>query len=101
MKGIAVVADNSFLNKSASAGKVKESEERKLEKACKDFESFFVYYMLKTMRNSSPKSNFLGNSSEHDTYKMILDQKIAESIANRGGGLGIQKMLLDQLIKRK
>ena len=68
--------------------------EEKLKKACADFESIFISHMLKTMRSTVPqgKSNFSGK----DIYSTLVDQKVAEDLAKRGGGLGLQEMLLRQ-----
>ncbi|MBU8910844.1 MAG: rod-binding protein [Desulfobacterales bacterium] len=66
-----------------------------LKKACADFESIFISHMLKTMRSTVPqgKNNFPGK----DIYSTLVDQKVAEDLAKRGGGLGLQEMLLRQL----
>jgi len=72
-------------------------KEKKLEKACTDFEAILVYYMFKTMRQSIPKTNFLKQSAGKDAYEMMLDQKIAEDMASKGKGAGMQKALYEQL----
>lgn len=71
------------------------NSEEKLKKACADFEAIFIGYMLKTMRSTVPKSgsNFPGK----DIYSTMVDHKVAEDIAKRGGGIGLQEMLLRQL----
>ena len=53
--------------------------------------------MLKTMRETVPKSDFMGKAPGKDSYYMMLDQKIAEGVAVKGDGLGIQKILYKQL----
>jgi len=69
--------------------------EEKLKKACADFEAIFINYMLKTMRSAIPQS---GTSSPgKDIYSTMVDQKVAEDLAKRGGGIGLQEMLLRQL----
>lgn len=73
-----------------------EITQERLKKACADFESIFISYMLKTMRSATPKSG-LNEFPGKDVYTMLLDQKVSEDIARRGGGMGIQKMLLHQL----
>ena len=72
-----------------------EINEKKLKKACADFESIFINYMLKTMRRAIPQSGhkFPGK----DIYSTMIDQKVAEDLAKRGGGIGLQEMLLRQL----
>ncbi|MBW2560090.1 MAG: rod-binding protein [Deltaproteobacteria bacterium] len=77
-------------------GQQGEITEERLKKACADFESIFISYMLKTMRRTIPESG-LNDFPGKDTYTMLLDQKVAEDIAKRGGGIGLQEMLLHQL----
>ena len=72
-------------------------KEGKLKKACADFESILVYYMFKAMRQSIPKSGYLKESPGKDTYNMMLDQKVAEELANKGKGAGLQNTLFEQL----
>jgi len=83
----------------ASAGaEEKARQEKKLRKACADFESIFLYQMLKTMRNTIPQSGLTNKMTGKDTYQAMMDQKIAEELANKGG-MGIQGALYHQLQK--
>ncbi len=82
-----------------SLTKDKKEELQKIKKACQDFESIFTYYLLKNMRQTIPKSQNAVSSPGKDTYNMILDQKIAEDFSRRGNGLGLQKMLYEQITK--
>jgi peptidoglycan hydrolase FlgJ len=79
--------------------KEKKAEIGKIKKACQDFESIFTYYLLKTMRETVPKSSISSSSSGKDTYYMLMDQKVAEDLSKKGNGLGLQKMLFEQLTK--
>ncbi len=81
-------------------GQAPVDKEGKLKKTCADFESILVYYMFKAMRQSIPKSGYLKDSPGKDTYNMMLDQKIAEELANKGKGAGLQDALLKQLNNR-
>lgn len=77
-----------------------EGREKGLEKACADFESILIYQLLQTLRKTVPEGGYLSNkSSWGDTYTMMFDQKVAEDLAKRGGGIGLRKILLDQLDK--
>jgi flagellar protein FlgJ len=82
------------------AGQAPVDKEGKLKKTCADFESILVYYMFKAMRQSIPKSGYLKESPGKDTYNMMFDQKIAEELANKGRGAGLQDALLKQLNSR-
>jgi flagellar protein FlgJ len=80
----------------------KEAEkEKKLRKVCADFESIFTYYMFKTMRQSIPQSGYFKQSPGKDAYNMLFDQKVAEEMANKGKGSGLQQTLFEQLNKRR
>lgn len=76
------------------------AREKRIKKVCADFEAMLVFQLLKTMRQSSPKHGFLKPSQAQQTYEMMLDQKIAEELAYKGGGLGLQKMLYNQITER-
>lgn len=78
-------------------GQVPVDKEGKLKKTCADFESILVYYMFKAMRQSIPKSGYLKESPGKDAYNMMLDQKVAEELANKGKGAGLQNALFEQL----
>ena len=72
-------------------------KERQLKKACRDFEAVFTYYMLKTTRKTIPSGGVIGKVTGQDTYDMLMDQKIAEEASSRAKGLGLQKILFEQL----
>jgi peptidoglycan hydrolase FlgJ len=80
-------------------GKKKAEELKKIKKACQDFESIFTYYLLKTMRQTVPKGSTISGFAGRDTYNMIMDQKVAEDLSRKGNGLGLNKILYDQMTK--
>jgi flagellar protein FlgJ len=80
-------------------GKKKAEELKKIKKACQDFESIFTYYLLKTMRQTVPKGSSITGSAGRDTYYMIMDQKVAEDLSRKGNGLGLNKLLYEQMTK--
>lgn len=75
-------------------------QEKKLKKVCADFESMLVFQLLKTMRQTVPKNGLLKPSQGKETYEMMLDQKIADDLANKGQGLGLQKVLYNQITRQ-
>lgn len=78
-----------------------EQGERKIERlkrVCSDFESLFIYQLMKNMENTIPKSGVLRDMSGKDTYRLIMDEKVAEAIAHRGG-IGLAMILFSQLGK--
>ena len=73
--------------------------QEKLRKACADFESLFLNYMLKSMRSSVPEGGITGGSEEGRMFQSMFDEKLADQIAS-GGGLGLGEILLQQLGKK-
>src|SRR5207245_4829017 len=63
-------------------------------KAATEVESFFLYYLLKTMRQAIPKTGLL-HSKGGDTYVSLFDQEVANLAAKRGG-FGLAKTMESQ-----
>ncbi len=72
-------------------------KDRKLRKACADFEAIFISYLFQTMRKTVPESSYMTKMPGKDTYTMIMDQKLSQEMAQRGGGIGLQKLLYEQM----
>ncbi|MDD5426157.1 MAG: rod-binding protein, partial [candidate division Zixibacteria bacterium] len=77
-------------SKGPSSGNL-QTEKARLQKATREFESFFMYYMLKTMRktvpeNSLSENSFLAGSSGKETFTDIFDMEIARSVTRSSRG---------------
>jgi flagellar protein FlgJ len=82
----------------ADAASPEEAEkDRKLKKACADFESLFISYIFQTMRKTVPESNYMTKMPGKETYTMIMDHKLSQELAHKGGGIGLQKVLYEQM----
>ncbi|MBI3584558.1 MAG: rod-binding protein [Nitrospinae bacterium] len=74
------------------------ADEKKLKKLTADFESVFLYYVLKTMRDTVPKSGFIDGKNGEEIYRSMIDQEVAKSMADKRES-GISDMLFKQLKK--
>jgi flagellar protein FlgJ len=72
------------------------NSDRKIEEACSELESLFIYYLLKEMRATVPKSGFLGGGKAEDIYTSMLDSQLARDISSKGG-IGLSFLLRNQL----
>ncbi|HLE10324.1 MAG: hypothetical protein A2504_04500 [Bdellovibrionales bacterium RIFOXYD12_FULL_39_22] len=69
----------------------------------RDQEKQFVQMMLEQMNNSVPKNGLGlegengGDNSAMNYYNSILTSEHADVMSKKDGGLGVQKMILDQL----
>lgn len=82
------------------ARKAAAGQDEKLRQVCRDFEALFLYNLFKEMRQGVPRSGFLPSSPGKDTFEMMFDQKVAQDLAGKGEGIGLQKLLYEQLRRR-
>ena len=81
-----------------TAGKDSRSvRERALKRATREFESLFIYQMLKAMRRTLPQGGIFEGITGKETYMSIVDQQLASALARRGG-LGLADSLYRQLM---
>jgi len=74
----------------------KDPSDSKLKRTCAEFESIFITYMLKSMRNTVVEGGLLVKSNEGKIFNSMFDEKLGQGIAN-SGGIGLGKMLFEKL----
>jgi len=74
-------------------------EDAKMRKACQGFESMLVYQMLSKMRQSVQKSDLFGSGEQEDTFQGMMDQKLADHIAETRS-MGIGDAIYNQMTHR-
>ena len=72
------------------------SNDPELEKACHQFESLFIKYMLQTMRETVPENSLFGGGQAEKIYTGMLDDEVAQSIS-RHRGIGLAAMMYAQM----
>ena len=73
-----------------------DPRQARLERACSEFESVFINYMLKSMRTAVTEDGLLGNSNESKIIRSMFDENLALGMA-KGKGMGLGKMLFESL----
>ena len=84
--------------KAQNLSPARQQEDKKLQEACKQFETIFLSQMLTQMRKSIPKGKLFGKSREEDMYQDMLAQEQAKVWAE-SGGIGLSNLLYQQLRK--
>ena len=74
----------------------RESPDKALVTAAKQFEAIFTQMLLKSMRDAVPESGLTGGN-ESKLYTSMFDQELAQKMASSGRGLGIADMIVKQL----
>lgn len=75
-----------------------KDDSKDTREACAEFESIFIYFIMKTMRDTIPESGLLNGGMVEEVYTSMLDQELARKMAERGG-IGLSSLLLSQLEK--
>jgi peptidoglycan hydrolase FlgJ len=69
---------------------------QELERACHQFESLFVKYMLQSMRQTIPENELFGGGQAEKIYTEMLDDQVAQSISEKRG-MGLAAMMYAQM----
>lgn len=67
-----------------------------LENASQQFEALLLNFMIREMRATVPESALLPPSMTEEIFTGMLDEQIAEEMA-QNGGIGISRMIFNQL----
>ena len=73
-------------------------QEKRLKKACQEFESVLLSYMFKNMRETVSKSGLFESSGEtpESIFRGMFDRELAKEISSRNN-LGLAEMMFKQL----
>lgn len=96
------ISSNSSISNSDSFSKtldnaMKNNDDKQIKKACKDFESYFLNMMFKSMRKTVSIGGMASEKSRAETlFQEMLDEKMCEDMS-KSGGLGIADMMYKQI----
>lgn len=77
-----------------------EGDEKKLEEACAEFESIFIYLVMKQMRKTIPKSGLLDGGKGEEIFTGMMDEELSKQMSLRQG-LGLREALIEQLTGKR
>lgn len=70
----------------------------KLKEVCKEFEQYFMKEMLKSMKKTLTGNELIPKNKGEEIFSDMLDDEYSKKAAN-SGGIGLAKMLYEQLSK--
>ena len=76
-----------------------DTDQARVRKAARAFESLLVQSLIKTMRRAQLEDGFFGEGTGSSTYEAMFDRYLADSLAERSP-LGIAGMLEAQWLER-
>ncbi|WP_342346892.1 rod-binding protein [uncultured Nitrospira sp.] len=98
-----VSLDLTGLSHSVSNGKIDRVEESarrgELLRASQEFESYFLSYLMKVMRETVPKGELTANPMG-DMYYSFYDEEIGKRAA-QAGGIGLSAYVLDSVARNE
>tara|TARA_B100000959_G_scaffold282341_1_gene348491 strand:+ start:1641 stop:2057 length:417 start_codon:yes stop_codon:yes gene_type:complete len=98
---ISGIIQNNRLGKLQNSTKNVESKNLdKIKELSEEFESLLLYYALKSMREAVPKTDLFHSNAE-DIFTSMLDQEISKNSVKKGSGLGLARIMQQQLTNRQ
>jgi soluble lytic murein transglycosylase-like protein len=73
-----------------------EEEDRRLRRVAQDFETIFLSYMMKTMRETVPESGLMESNLDREFFTGMFDEEVSKRAA-QGRGVGLAEMIYRQL----
>jgi len=95
-----VAATDRHLTAVQSTLQAKTDADTDLQEACEQFESLMLNFMIREMRATVPEGTLLPRSMAEEIFTGMLDEKVADEMA-QNGGIGISRMIFDQLRSAK
>jgi peptidoglycan hydrolase FlgJ len=84
----------SKVNKTQSAS---EKDLKKLDSVCRDLESIFIHTLMKEMRKTVQETKLIDGGPGEEIFRDLLDDEMSKKMAATGDGIGVAKMLYEQL----
>jgi murein DD-endopeptidase MepM/ murein hydrolase activator NlpD len=91
--GISPVEVSSTANPGVSSG----SNPQKIKEVSQEFEALLLSQVFKAMRQTVPKSDFLGNVRDRDWYADLFDFELAKTFTHGSKSLGLSAYLQQDL----
>jgi len=82
----------------AKSNESSEGSDQALRSAVESFEAYFIHQMIKGMRQTIPEGGLFEKSFAREIYEDAMDQERSANLA-AAGGIGLAKLLYDQLAK--
>lgn len=77
----------------------KNQNDEKLMDACREFESIFLYMMLKEMKKTVPDDGIIEKSQGTIIFEEMHLEELSKEMTKGSNSIGISKMLYDQFKK--
>ena len=74
----------------------KSQDDKKLMEACQEFESIFLYMMMKEMRKTVPEDGIVEKSQGTIMFEEMHLEEMANEISKGDNGMGLAKQLYNQ-----
>lgn len=91
-----IIQNNRLGKLQNSAKNIANKNLDRIKELSEEFESLLLYYALKSMRAAVPKTDLFHSNAE-DIFTSMLDQEISKSSVKKDGGLGLARIMQQQL----
>ena len=78
---------------------IEAQEAEALKKAAQEFESYFLYVLLKEMRKTVDETKMIHGGRGEEIFRDRLDEELTKEMAKPPDGIGIARLLYEQLAR--
>jgi flagellar protein FlgJ len=75
-----------------------KDQNKRLEKACEEFETFFMAKMFASMRETVQDGGLVKKSMGEEIFTEMMDAEVAKE-SSKGQGMGLSRMLYESMSK--
>jgi len=90
---------SNHLNKSAKTSDDRKFIPKQYKNIAKSYEKQFAQFMVDQMNKTVQKNDPLSTADKY--YQGLMDDQRTTKLTNNNGGLGLQKMILDQIYPKR
>lgn len=80
---------------------IENKEDQELMEACKEFESIFLYMMMKEMKKTVPRDGLIERSSASETFEDMYLEELSKEISSDENSIGFARQMYDQFKMQK
>lgn len=73
------------------------ADDKRLKEVCQDFESIFLYMMMKEMRKNVPNDGIIEKSQASLMFEDMYMEEMSKEISKSDNGIGLADMMYEQL----
>lgn len=96
-----ILQNNKIDSLKNSSNNIKDKEDKELMEVCQEFESIFLYMVMKEMKKTIPEDGLIERSPARDIFEDMYMEEMSKETSKSDEVMGLAKMMYEQLKQDK